>query len=69
MSPRAELVVITGPNGHGKTTLLRVLSGLVPAWKGGLPALDAAALGVIAGRDRRARASSISPKATCCSRI
>lgn len=25
-----------GPNGHGKTTLLRVISGLVPAWRGSL---------------------------------
>jgi len=27
-------VVLTGPNGHGKTTLLRVLSGLLPANRG-----------------------------------
>lgn len=29
-----QLVVVTGPNGHGKTTLLRVISGLIPAWSG-----------------------------------
>jgi branched-chain amino acid transport system ATP-binding protein len=27
-------VVLTGPNGHGKTTLLRVISGLLPSWEG-----------------------------------
>ena len=29
-----KLVVVTGPNGHGKTTLLRVLSGLLPVDSG-----------------------------------
>ena len=29
-----ELVVIIGPNGHGKTTLLKTISGLLPCVKG-----------------------------------
>lgn len=32
--PDGRLVVVIGPNGHGKTTLLRALSGLLPARKG-----------------------------------
>ncbi len=32
--PEGHLVVLTGPNGHGKTTLLRVISGLLPVWQG-----------------------------------
>jgi branched-chain amino acid transport system ATP-binding protein len=32
--PEGKLVVLTGPNGHGKTTLLRVLSGLLPSSAG-----------------------------------
>lgn len=29
-----ELVVVIGPNGHGKTTLLRAISGLIPCSRG-----------------------------------
>ncbi|UGY03455.1 ABC transporter ATP-binding protein [Bradyrhizobium quebecense] len=52
-----ELVTVVGPNGHGKTTLLRTISGLLPVRKGsvslngrtisGLPAHRVAAGGVI----------------------
>jgi branched-chain amino acid transport system ATP-binding protein len=31
-----EVVVVIGPNGHGKTTLLRAISGLVPASGGSI---------------------------------
>lgn len=52
-----ELVTVVGPNGHGKSTLLRAISGLLPVRKGsvslngqvisGLPAHRVAANGVI----------------------
>jgi branched-chain amino acid transport system ATP-binding protein len=32
--PTGRVVVVIGPNGHGKTTLLRTISGLVPATGG-----------------------------------
>lgn len=32
--PRGSLATVIGPNGHGKTTTLRCVSGLVPAWGG-----------------------------------
>lgn len=32
--PQGGMVTLIGPNGHGKTTLLRVISGLVKPWGG-----------------------------------
>ena len=50
-------VALIGPNGHGKTTLLRTISGLHPAWNGsvrvhgkevtGLPARRLVEIGVV----------------------
>ncbi|MBK1870594.1 ABC transporter ATP-binding protein [Taklimakanibacter albus] len=37
------ITAIIGPNGHGKSTLLRALSGLLPAWSGEI-AFDGAAV-------------------------
>lgn len=31
---RGAIVAIIGPNGHGKSTLLKAISGLLPAWSG-----------------------------------
>jgi branched-chain amino acid transport system ATP-binding protein len=31
-----ERIGLFGPNGHGKTTLLKTISGLLPAWKGSI---------------------------------
>lgn len=52
-----ELVTVVGPNGHGKSTLLRAISGLLPVRRGsvsldgrvisGLPAHRVAAAGVM----------------------
>lgn len=33
---RGRLTAIIGPNGHGKSTLLKTIAGLVPAWSGNL---------------------------------
>src|SRR6266545_2364536 len=32
--PEASLITLIGPNGHGKTTLLRCISGLLRPWSG-----------------------------------
>jgi branched-chain amino acid transport system ATP-binding protein len=55
--PDGKTVGIVGPNGHGKSTLLRVISGLVPLWSGqiflsgvaihNLPAHQRVALGLV----------------------
>ena len=42
--PEGRLTAIIGPNGHGKTTLLRVISGLVPM-SGGTIQFDGQSLG------------------------
>jgi branched-chain amino acid transport system ATP-binding protein len=31
---QGEIILVLGPNGHGKTTLLRTISGLIRAWSG-----------------------------------
>ena len=33
---RGKLTAIIGPNGHGKSTLLKTIAGLLPAWRGTL---------------------------------
>jgi branched-chain amino acid transport system ATP-binding protein len=55
--PDGNIVGIIGPNGHGKSTLLRAISGLVPLWSGqiylsgvaihNLPAHQRVALGLV----------------------
>ncbi len=55
--PDGKIVGIIGPNGHGKSTLLRTISGLVPLWSGqiflagvaihNLPAHQRVALGLV----------------------
>ena len=55
--PDGKIVGIVGPNGHGKSTLLRAISGLVPLWSGqiflsgvaihNLPAHQRVALGLV----------------------
>lgn len=55
--PEGSVVGIIGPNGHGKSTLMRTISGLNPVWSGEiflagasvhrLPAFSRAALGLV----------------------
>jgi branched-chain amino acid transport system ATP-binding protein len=51
---RGETLVFVGPNGHGKTTLLRTISGLIPA-RAGTIELDGARLNGVRAEDRAAR--------------
>lgn len=48
-----EIVTVLGPNGTGKTTLLRTLSGVLPVWKGAIR-FDTARLTRLASERRAA---------------
>ena len=55
--PEGQVVGIIGPNGHGKTSLLKTISGLVPLWSGQIffggiaidrmPAFERVAMGLV----------------------
>ena len=66
--PEGRLTAIIGPNGHGKTTLLRVISGLVPVSGGTIQFAGQPHRRQARGRDRRARASCMCRRAICCFR-
>jgi branched-chain amino acid transport system ATP-binding protein len=51
---RSETLVFVGPNGHGKTTLLRAISGLIPARTGTIE-LDGTRLDGVRAEDRAGR--------------
>ncbi|BBD41496.1 ABC transporter ATP-binding protein (plasmid) [Aminobacter sp. Y103A] len=53
---RGKLTAIIGPNGHGKSTLLKTIAGLLPAWRGTLE-FDGAAMEP--GAPNRARAGLV----------
>lgn len=53
---RGGITAVIGPNGHGKSTLLRAISGLLPAWSGKIE-FDGAA--VARGAPGRARAGLV----------
>src|SRR5690349_14541855 len=47
---RGGITAIIGPNGHGKSTLLRTISGLLPAWSGAIEFDGAAVARTAPGR-------------------
>jgi branched-chain amino acid transport system ATP-binding protein len=51
---RGETLVFVGPNGHGKTTLLRTISGLIPA-RAGTIELEGASVNGVRAEDRAQR--------------
>jgi iron complex transport system ATP-binding protein len=60
--PRGGIVGILGPNGSGKTTMLRLLAGLQAPWSGDV-ALDGVALKTL-GRPAVARRMAVVPQET-----
>lgn len=53
---RGKLTAIIGPNGHGKSTLLKTIAGLLPAWNG---TLEFDGVGMEPGAPNRARAGLV----------
>src|SRR5689334_432599 len=50
---RGSVTAIIGPNGHGKSTLLKAIAGLLPTWTG-VVTLDGATLPATASERARA---------------
>ncbi len=62
-----SFAALVGPNGHGKSTALRVISGLLPARAGTVRLAASGSTGCAPTRSWR-QASSMCPRVTCCSR-